>query len=242
MSLSSVVIEVNYLNSIGVGQGSYSFTYSQVTSAYQWLGGQITVPNNSAITQAKVVIKGSLSSGWIGVDDVSFSPAPTFTKYYYAGGQRVGMRVGTGTIQYTFSDQLGSTVLVLDSSFSNPSVMRYDPWGKLRYTSGSTPAANAFAFTGQRQQSEIGLDYYGARWYDPYLNRWTSPDSIIPDPYDPQSYDRYSYVRNNPVNRVDPSGHWDNCNFEDRQCVMDYGWTFDLVKSWIYAKYGVTFS
>ena len=42
-----------------------------------------------------------------------------------------------------------------------------------------------------------------------YLNRFLSPDSIIPNPYDPQSWDRYSYVRNNPVNRVDPSGHAD---------------------------------
>jgi RHS repeat-associated protein len=52
-----------------------------------------------------------------------------------------------------------------------------------------------------------GLYYYGARWYDPYLNRWLQPDSIIPNTYDPQSYDRYTYVRNNPVNFNDPSGH-----------------------------------
>jgi RHS repeat-associated protein len=50
---------------------------------------------------------------------------------------------------------------------------------------------------------------YAARWYDPYLNRWLQPDTIIPDPYDPLSFDRYAYVRNNPVNRVDPSGHCD---------------------------------
>jgi len=40
-----------------------------------------------------------------------------------------------------------------------------------------------------------------------YLNRWAQPDTIIPDPYNPQDYDRYSYVRNDPVNRNDPSGH-----------------------------------
>jgi len=41
-----------------------------------------------------------------------------------------------------------------------------------------------------------------------YLNRWTSPDTIIPDPYNPLDYDRYSYVRNNPINYSDPTGHF----------------------------------
>ncbi len=54
---------------------------------------------------------------------------------------------------------------------------------------------------------EVGLYYYGARWYDPYLNHWLQPDSIIPDPYNPLDYDRYSYVNNNPINFIDPTGH-----------------------------------
>jgi hypothetical protein len=26
----------------------------------------------------------------------------------------------------------------------------------------------------------FGLMFYNARWYDPYLNRYTQPDSIVP--------------------------------------------------------------
>jgi hypothetical protein len=87
------------------------------------------------------------------------------------------------------------------------------------------------------------LDYYQSRWYDLYLNRWIQPDSIIPDPYNPQSYDRYSYVRNNPVNRVDPSGHLDTCGATsgfNEQCVRDNLWTMDQYKNLIASKYGVT--
>jgi hypothetical protein len=49
--------------------------------------------------------------------------------------------------------------------------------------------------------------FYNARWYDSYLNHFTQPDSIVPDPYNPQDWDRYSYVRNNPLRYTDPSGH-----------------------------------
>lgn len=47
--------------------------------------------------------------------------------------------------------------------------------------------------------------YYNARWYDPYLNHFTQPDTIVPAGV--QGYDRYAYVRNNPVKFNDPTGH-----------------------------------
>jgi RHS repeat-associated protein len=54
---------------------------------------------------------------------------------------------------------------------------------------------------------EFGLMFYGARWYDPYLNRFTSPDSIIPDNNTPLDWDRYQYTRSNPLIYTDPGGH-----------------------------------
>jgi hypothetical protein len=45
----------------------------------------------------------------------------------------------------------------------------------------------------------------------PYINRFLSPDSIIPDLSNPQGWNRYSYVTNRPVNFNDPSGHMLTC-------------------------------
>jgi RHS repeat-associated protein len=57
----------------------------------------------------------------------------------------------------------------------------------------------------------FGLMYYRARWYDPYLNHFTQPDTIIPDLGNPQSWDRYAYTLNNPIRYNDPSGHMQAC-------------------------------
>ncbi len=60
-------------------------------------------------------------------------------------------------------------------------------------------------FTGQRLDG-TGLYFYGARYYDPLIGRFISPDTMVPDPASPQSFNRYSYCLNNPLKYTDPSG------------------------------------
>jgi RHS repeat-associated protein len=64
--------------------------------------------------------------------------------------------------------------------------------------------------------AELGLYYYGARWYDPGIMRFTSPDTLIPDPYNPLDWNRYAYARCNPIRYNDPTGRRpdDGCNTE----------------------------
>jgi hypothetical protein len=50
--------------------------------------------------------------------------------------------------------------------------------------------------------------HYGARFYDPYINRWIQPDTIVPDPGNPQDWNRYAYARNNSLAYIDPDGHF----------------------------------
>ena len=127
------------------------------------------------------------------------------SKANYPGGSRVAMNAG-GTLYYLLSDQLGSTSLTVKASDSSTSEIRYTAWGEIRYTSGMTPTN--YTYTGQYSNvGDFGLMFYNARWYDPYLNRWTQPDSIVPNIYDPQAWDRFAYVDNNPVRYNDPSGH-----------------------------------
>ena len=55
---------------------------------------------------------------------------------------------------------------------------------------------------------QTGLYFYNARYYDATIERFISPDSVIPDRTDPQAFNRYSYVVNNPLRYTDPSGSY----------------------------------
>jgi RHS repeat-associated protein len=85
--------------------------------------------------------------------------------------------------------------------------LTYQPFGETHSNTGTVDFLQR-RFTGQEQDPETGLYFYNARYYNPILGRFLSPDSIVPEPGNPQSLNRYSYVENNPVNRIDPSGHF----------------------------------
>jgi RHS repeat-associated protein len=122
------------------------------------------------------------------------------TTYYYLGGQLVAMREGTD-LKYTHDDHLSSTSVMTDDSGDSLGAIKYLPFGGTR--SGDVPTDKKF--TGQELDS-TGLYYYGARYYDPLIGRFISPDTIIPNPANPRFFNRYSYCLNNPLKYIDPSG------------------------------------
>ncbi len=142
-------------------------------------------------------------------------------KYYSAGGQRVAMRTGTGTgttgLKWLLDDHLGSTAFTLEgATLAKISEARYKPWGELSYAWGTTPTERRY--TGQRAEG-IGLYDYGARFYDPSMGRFTSPDTHIPEQSQGvQAWDRYAYSNNNSVRFTDSTGHSVDCAANDYAC------------------------
>ena len=108
--------------------------------------------------------------------------------------------VPTGTSTYC----LGNLSEATTGSGGLSGRQRYFPYGLVRYTWGSLPTT--YNFTGQRLDG-TGLLYYGARYYDPLIGRFTQPDTIVPQPGNPQSLNRYTYALGNPLKFTDPTGH-----------------------------------
>jgi len=113
------------------------------------------------------------------------------------------------TLIYLYGDHLGSASVVTDPNGSMVSQQNFDPWGNLRAGTTGTISQTDVNYTGQVKDGS-GLLYYHARYYDPFVSRFVSPDSVVPGAGNPQSFNRYSYVKNNPLIRTDPTGHEDS--------------------------------
>jgi RHS repeat-associated protein len=120
---------------------------------------------------------------------------------YYFGGNLVAFNNNSG-LHYILQDHLGSTTQIADSDGAVSGTAGYLPYGSPNFDD----TVIAQKFTGQRLDGS-GLYYYNARYYDPDLGRFISPDTIVQDPTNPQDLNRYTYCLNNPLKYTDPSGH-----------------------------------
>jgi len=169
-----------------------------ISEDWQMKRGWVVVPSRAV--SLRVDLYNTLSTGWVTFDSPLLKRA-SVRKYYYAGSARIAMRVGSGSgtngLKWLLSDHLGSVTASADKDGNLLATQRYTPWGSIR--AGSAPTT--FGYTGQRSEEELGLIYFKARWFDPALGRFTSADTMAPDPYNPADWDRYAYGRNSPL-------HW----------------------------------
>jgi RHS repeat-associated protein len=94
----------------------------------------------------------------------------------------------------------------------------YGPYGLPLASNGATLAATGQpqtkGYINQRFDPETGLQYLHARYDDPLLGRFLSPDTWYPWQVG-VDINRYSYAGNDPVNKSDPNGHDPNWRYGD---------------------------
>jgi RHS repeat-associated protein len=148
------------------------------------------------------------------IEQASGSGQQATAKHIFAGSTKVcdvkSVDGGPATLSYYHSDHLGSSSVITDQSGQQVAHYEYSPYGAItvnELANGQTGQPANYYFTG-KELDATGLYFYGARYYDPEIGRFITADTIVQAPYDPQSLNRYAYCRNNPLNYVDPSGHW----------------------------------
>ncbi|MEU7413442.1 RHS repeat-associated core domain-containing protein [Streptomyces sp. NPDC042638] len=125
------------------------------------------------------------------------------TRYYTSGGSVVALRT-PDTLQWLANDQQNSTQLAIDATTGKVSRQRYLPYGAHRGTTDALPLTDR-GFLGKTEDADTGLDQIGARYYDPSLGRFISPDPLY-DTTKPQSLNGYTYADGNPTTFSDPTG------------------------------------
>ncbi len=128
-----------------------------------------------------------------------------------------------GKFYYYHADGLGSITALTDAKQKIVESYDYDSFGRLQRHGGKVK--NTYTFTGREWDKEIGLYYYRARYYDPEVGRFVTPDPshfIQPRgtsiPYllpflltRPIELNLYLYAKNNPANLTDPTGLSSKC-------------------------------
>jgi RHS repeat-associated protein len=104
---------------------------------------------------------------------------------------------GTG-VSYFLNDHLGSTSALTDATGNPVEQESYDSFGN---STGS--ARTRYSYAGRERDSDTGMLFYRARFYDPRVGRFTSED---PKGFDGGDVNLYSYLGNDVMNYVDPFG------------------------------------
>jgi RHS repeat-associated protein len=123
--------------------------------------------------------------------------------YVQAGGLQEQINGSTNTPAFPLADALGSIQTLTDAAGNVTGSTAYDAFGNTRSHIGE---ATIFGYAGQ-QTDATGLQYLRARYLDPSVGRFISPDSIQPSGPGTQGYDRCAYAQNDPTTFTDPSGH-----------------------------------
>jgi RHS repeat-associated protein len=133
-------------------------------------------------------------------------------------------------VRYLHQDPRGTTRLVTTGDGIGGARLDYDPFGLP--LAGDVRHA---CYHGRIWFPELGLYYFGARWYDPEVGQFLTPDSYtaLPDDYrilnpltragsqsarrailldswlrHAQLRNRVAFCGNDPINNADPNGHW----------------------------------
>ena len=134
------------------------------------------------------------------------------TSYVKLDGQTLARVKSTGfytsysdEITYLHHDHLGSAVAGTDESGDVLWTEKYTPYGISLVNDAAND--NQAGFTGHIKDTDTGLTYMQARYYDPVIGRFLSIDPVtFLETGNPSSFNRYMYGNNDPINMFDPDG------------------------------------
>ncbi len=131
------------------------------------------------------------------------------TAVNHFGTSRYARTIYEGEEETTFYYQFnayGDVTALIGTDGNTIAKYEYDAFGNLT-SQPDVKVNNSITYRGYEYDSETGLYYLNARYYDSETARFLTEDTYRGEKNDPLSLNLYTYCKNNPLKYTDPTGH-----------------------------------
>ena len=127
--------------------------------------------------------------------------------FRYDGDTPIGLEFD-GVEYYYVTNLQGDIIAILNDSGECVAEYSYDAWGNCTVTKDTDTIAydNPLRYRGYYYDFDTGFYYLQSRYYDANTGRFINADA--PEMISQGVYNLFSYCDNNPVNKIDPTGHY----------------------------------
>jgi RHS repeat-associated protein len=129
------------------------------------------------------------------------------SRTYTYGLQRISQNQvisNTWTPSFYGYDGFGTVRQLTNATGTITDTYDYDAFGNQVHSSGTT--TNNYLYRGEQWDSDLGLYYLRARYYNSTTARFTSSDPEDGITADPKTLHKYNYAGGDPINAIDPTG------------------------------------
>ena len=195
--------------------GGKTFTYDSQNRLRTMNGGAVSIVYDAFGNRVAKTVNG-VTTKYLVEDDVNPTGLPQVMEEVVGGAvERVytyGLqRISESQIidnQWTPSfygyDGGGNVRQLTNLAGAFTDTYEYDAWGNEINHTGTTP--NNYLYRGEQYDSDLGLYYLRARYYNPNTGRFMSRDPEEGTSTNPASLHKYLYAGGDPVNGMDPYG------------------------------------
>lgn len=176
-----------------------SLTYDQANRLTSYGGIATYAYNGDGLRMSKTVNGTSTTFAWDQSSTLPLVITAGTANYIYGPGNQPIEQISGSTVTYLQADQQGSTRLLTNSAGTVAGTYTYNSYGVPIGHTGTD--ATALGYDGQYTDTESGLQYLQARYYNPGSTQFISVDPEVSLTLAP-----YSYAADNAVTDQDPTG------------------------------------